>query len=375
MDELLKQIDNKRELVRVTRDALKRAIENRSLTSIERQKGTITKTANEIYELKVNVQAIRIGKGDNAEDIQTWTENVDQELEIWDREINDASKATTEWKQQEDKETTMREQEKIAETRREIHKEQLEFDKVQFEQKLQHEMKLEKARKEHEKAANAQTPLPSSTGETFAKQQLGVKSGQSALLGLSWDKKDDVIKIEIPSGKAQATKRGILKPSDGGILECHGRIQGAFPTYLPDNDMYTERLVEHAHNVTLHGGVGLTMAKVRQSHWIPRLRRLTRRVIKNCFGCRRFHATHFSNPRPGKLPKDRTEVDLPFQVVGVDYAGPIRYQNRGKWKKKTPESRPRETELRADVPEFRPKRNAATIAECRIQDIAGDEQN
>ncbi|CAB4007350.1 Hypothetical predicted protein, partial [Paramuricea clavata] len=129
MDELLKQIDNKRELVRVTRDALKRAIENRSLTSIERQKGTITKTANEIYELKVNVQAIRIGKGDNAEDIQTWTENIDQELEIWDREINDASKATTEWKQQEDKETTMREQEKIAETRREIHKEQLEFDK------------------------------------------------------------------------------------------------------------------------------------------------------------------------------------------------------------------------------------------------------
>jgi hypothetical protein len=42
---------------------------------------------------------------------------------------------------------------------------------------------------------------------------------------------------------------------------------------------------------------------------------------------------------------------------------------------KTPESRPRETELRADVPEFRPKRNAAAIAECRIQDIAGDEQN
>ena len=71
MDELLKQIDNKRELVRVTRDALKRAIENKSLTSIERQKGTITKTANEIYELKVNVQAIRIEKGDNAEDIQT----------------------------------------------------------------------------------------------------------------------------------------------------------------------------------------------------------------------------------------------------------------------------------------------------------------
>ena len=160
MDELLKQIDNKRELVRVTRDALKRAIENRSLTSIDRQKGTITKTANEIYEIKVNVQAIRIEKGDKAEDIQTWTENIDQELEIWDREINDANKATTEWKQQEDKESTMREQEKVAEARREIHEEQLEFDKVHFEQKLQHEMKLEKARKEHEKSASTNVKLP-----------------------------------------------------------------------------------------------------------------------------------------------------------------------------------------------------------------------
>ena len=52
--------------------------------------------------------------------------------------------------------------------------------------------------------------------------------------------------------------------------------------------------------------------------------------INNCFGCRRFHATHFPNPQPGKLPKDRTEGDLAFQVVGVDYACPIRYQKRGK---------------------------------------------
>ena len=115
-----------------------------------------------------------------------------------------------------------------------------------------------------------------------------------------------------------------------GILKCHGRIQGDLPIYLPDNDVYTEKLVEQSHNETLHGGVSLTMSKVREIYWIPRLRRLAKRVLKRCFGCRRFQAIPFPNPQPGKLPKDRTEGDLPFQVIGVDYAGPIRYRKQGK---------------------------------------------
>ena len=38
-------------------------------------------------------------------------------------------------------------------------------------------------------------------------------------------------------------------------------------------------------------------------------------------------------------------------------------------------TKPKSTELRVDVPEFKPKRDAAAIANCRIQDIAEDEQN
>ena len=72
------------------------------------------------------------------------------------------------------------------------------------------------------------------------------------------------------------------------------------------------------------------MTKVREIYWIPRLRKLVKRAIKRCFGCRRFHAIPFPSPQPGKLPKDRTEGDFPFQVVGVDYAGRIRYRKRGK---------------------------------------------
>ena len=122
-----------------------------------------------------------------------------------------------------------------------------------------------------------------------------------------------------------------LQPDRKEVLECRGRIQGNNPVYLPDSALYTLKFVQHAHEITLSGGVGLTMAKVRESHWIPRLRKLAivKRVIKQCYGCKRFQVTAFANPPQGNLPRDRTEGNSPFQVVGVDYAGPIKYRRSG----------------------------------------------
>ena len=51
-----------------------------------------------------------------------------------------------------------------------------------------------------------------------------------------------------------------LQPNGEEILECRGRIQGRYPIYLPDDSVFTEKLVHHAHLRTLHGGLGLTMA-------------------------------------------------------------------------------------------------------------------
>ena len=77
----MKQIKTKCELVLNVCDALKRAIENQSETNIERQKTTIAKTANEIHELKVKVQEMRIHKGDDKDEIKTWSESIEGDLE------------------------------------------------------------------------------------------------------------------------------------------------------------------------------------------------------------------------------------------------------------------------------------------------------
>ena len=54
--------------------------------------------------------------------------------------------------------------------------------------------------------------ISSSDGEiTFAKQQLGASSqGDGSLLGITWSKEEDNIKVCVPSSEVTITKSGIL---------------------------------------------------------------------------------------------------------------------------------------------------------------------
>ena len=121
-----------------------------------------------------------------------------------------------------------------------------------------------------------------------------------------------------------------LQVNKEGVLECRGRIQGQYPIYLPDCHAITAKIVNEEHLKTLHGGIGATMTQVREHYWVPRLRRLVRKVIKSCNGCYRFRAKAYATPPPGKLPVDRTEGSEAFEVVGVDFAGPLKYRKSKK---------------------------------------------
>ena len=77
------------------------------------------------------------------------------------------------------------------------------------------------------------------------------------------------------------------------------------------------------------------MVKVRERLWIPRLRRLVKRVIKDCHRCKRFHAIAYASPPPpANLPTAKTEGSTAYQIIGVDYAGSLRYRkSKGKEEK------------------------------------------
>ena len=72
------------------------------------------------------------------------------------------------------------------------------------------------------------------------------------------------------------------------------------------------------------------MAKVRERYWVPRFRRLVKKIRKGCHGCKRFQSKPYQTPPPGNLPTTRTQGSTPYQVLGVDFAGPIKYALKSK---------------------------------------------
>ena len=121
-----------------------------------------------------------------------------------------------------------------------------------------------------------------------------------------------------------------LRKNDKGIYLCAGCLQGDYPVYLPTDAVYTERLVMNAHLHILHGGVVLTITRIRERYWIPGLRQLAKRLIPNCFGCKQFHATPLRKPPQACLPTELTTGKQPFQIFGLDYARPLYYKRSGK---------------------------------------------
>lgn len=58
-------------------------------------------------------------------------------------------------------------------------------------------------------ALEAETVTSDEDGQSYAKQQLGVKKGKSKLPRVPWDKKRDEIQVSFPISMAVSTKRGM----------------------------------------------------------------------------------------------------------------------------------------------------------------------
>ena len=121
-----------------------------------------------------------------------------------------------------------------------------------------------------------------------------------------------------------------LQENVEGIYVCRGRIEGSHPVFIPSDSLLAEQLIFQAYKNTLHRGVVLTMTEVRSNYWIPILRKLTKSVVRKCYGCKRFNSLPYPAVKPGPLPIDRTEQAMPFQAIGTDFAGPIYYHTKTK---------------------------------------------
>ena len=87
----------------------------------------------------------------------------------------------------------------------------------------------------------------------------------------------------------------------------------------------SKKLVAHDYLKILHGGVDYSIAEVKERFWLPKLRQLTKSIIHECYGCKRFRGVACPVPAVEGNCGARQ-----FQLIGIDFAGPLIYIKKGK---------------------------------------------
>ena len=109
------------------------------------------------------------------------------------------------------------------------------------------------------------------------------------------------------------------------ILTCNGRVKNYQPIYL-GGGIFLSKLIQHVHNQIMHLGVSNTMAAVRETWWIPKLHEKVKKAIHKCNVCRLYSTKPFGAQVTAEMPSFRTEGSRPFEVTGLDFAGPLYYR-------------------------------------------------
>ena len=71
---------------------------------------------------------------------------------------------------------------------------------------------------------------------SYAKEQLGVKTGETKLLGITWNKETDTIEVNFPKPLTEITKREVL----GKIARVYDPLGLASPTTLVGKMVYRD---------------------------------------------------------------------------------------------------------------------------------------
>ncbi|XP_059350989.1 uncharacterized protein LOC132087915 [Daphnia carinata] len=139
----------------------------------------------------------------------------------------------------------------------------------------------------------------------------------------------EAMKEKKPWKNDKLRKLGLAWDERNGLIRCYGRQENWLRLngrkaviLLPENHYLTGKLIEQTHERLLHTGVCTTMVEIRRTFWIPRLRQTIKKVLRRCIKCQKLDSRPF-NEVPAPLPVDRLQMANPFNVTGIDFAGPF----------------------------------------------------
>lgn len=94
------------------------------------------------------------------------------------------------------------------------------------------------------------------------------------------------------------------------------------PVVVPAKNVIIRRMVEQRHVQLLHAGTNTMITDLRKRFWIIGIRLLVKSVINKCTVCKR-HTSQPSRAPTAPLPVERVQLTAPFEITGVDLAGPL----------------------------------------------------
>ena len=119
-----------------------------------------------------------------------------------------------------------------------------------------------------------------------------------------WDERDKLIRV---TGRVELALQEMEKPP---------------PILLPANHPVVTMLIIATHRKRLHKGLRTTLSELRERFWIIRGRQQVKGVLRTCVTCQKQQSQHFDET-PAALPLARVRQARPFEVCGVDFAGPL----------------------------------------------------
>ena len=115
-----------------------------------------------------------------------------------------------------------------------------------------------------------------------------------------------------------------------GLICVGGRLQRSpisedakHPVILPKQHHVSDLIIRHYHLRCGHSGLEHTLSMIRERYWIVQARISLRRVLNECFHCKKTQAS-VGRQKMANLPEDRVcPSQPPFSHVGVDCFGPL----------------------------------------------------
>jgi len=116
---------------------------------------------------------------------------------------------------------------------------------------------------------------------------------------------------------------------DDGYLRIGGRLQFAdlsreqiHSILLHGSHHFTALLIMQTHIRLHHMGVRIVLSELREEFWILRARQAIKKDLYTCLPCK-IARNPFGQEREAHMRADRVTASRPFQVTGIDFAGPL----------------------------------------------------